>query len=135
LMVPTNDHPVRLTHPGVFHLHHLGAPMLGEFKGIGERGELQFELEVCLSFPKPAFPVLGISHTLWFVRDPYLEANNYNGELRSKNFLDGETGSKFAIEPPGFFQNLLSGGKLQGEWEEKMKQVNSAAEPPAKKRK
>ena len=77
--------------------------MLGEFKGVGERGELQFELE----------------------------ANYYNKELDSKNFMDGETGAKFAIEPPGFFQNLISGGKLQGEWEEKMKQMNSAAAPSA----
>jgi hypothetical protein len=30
--------------------------------------------------------------------------------------------SRDDIDPPGFWQNLISGGKLQTEWEEQMKQ-------------
>ena len=58
-----------------------GAPMLGEFKGVDERGALQFELE----------------------------ANNYNKELESRNFMDGEVDKFGGLEPPGFFANLMSG--------------------------
>ena len=68
--------------------------MLGEFKDIDERGRLILELE----------------------------ANNFGTELDAKYFKEGYVEKDDgALKPPGFFQNLASGGKLQGEWEEKIK--------------
>ncbi len=82
-----------------------GAPMLGEFKGVDERGALQFELE----------------------------ANNYGKELESVNFLDGQVDKFGDLKPPGFFANLASGGKLQSEWDEKIKDRLRNAPPPTGK--
>jgi hypothetical protein len=70
-----------------------GAPMLGEFKEVDERGRLIFELE----------------------------ANNYGKELDAKYFKEGYVEKADDLKPPGFFQNLFSGGRLQSEWEEKIK--------------
>ena len=85
----------KLTLGGVFQLMAMGAgaPMLGEYKETDENGKMMFELE----------------------------ANNYNKELKSKNFNDGwvEDSADAINKPPGFFANLLSGGKLQEEWDAK----------------
>mmetsp|Transcript_24744 Transcript_24744/g.41249 ORF Transcript_24744/g.41249 Transcript_24744/m.41249 type:complete len:149 (-) Transcript_24744:619-1065(-) len=72
-----------------------GAPGLGEYKGTDESGRMLFELE----------------------------ANNLvdsDGEVRQtkgKFFNEGYVESDFKTKPPGFWQNLVSGGKLQEEWD------------------
>ena len=50
-----------------------------------------------------------------FLTDFFVKANNFLGELKGKNFVDGWVeDSKDAIDsPPGFFQNLLSGGEYK----------------------
>ncbi|KAJ1443407.1 hypothetical protein B484DRAFT_441608 [Ochromonadaceae sp. CCMP2298] len=56
-----------------------------------------------------------------------LEANNLMDsegntiQTRGKFFKDGyveKSDNDFKTKPPGFFSNLLSGGKLQTEWDE-----------------
>jgi hypothetical protein len=72
-----------------------GAPGLGEYKRTDENGKMYFELE----------------------------ANNLTDEkgnpkqLKGKYFNDGYTGEDFEIKPPGFWENLMSGGKLQSDWD------------------
>lgn len=87
--------PSKLTLGAVIQLITMGAgaPSLGEYKETDENGRMIFELE----------------------------ANNFLGELKGKNFKDGWVeSSEDAIErPPGFFQNLLSGGKLMEEWDQR----------------
>lgn len=69
-----------------------GAPSLGEFKEIDESGKAIFELE----------------------------ANNFLKETDGKFFERGYVeGSDDDIGAPGFFENLLSGGKAMREWEKK----------------
>lgn len=79
-----------------------GAPMLGEFEKFDDQGRAIFKLE----------------------------ANNFvdgKGEViqtRAKFFNDGwtdssENGDALSDKPPGFWQNLASGGRLQSEWDEK----------------
>ena len=87
--------PSKLTLGAVIQLITMGAgaPSLGEYKETDENGRMIFELE----------------------------ANNFLGELKGKNFQDGwvETSDDAIERPPGFFQNLLSGGKLMEEWDKK----------------
>jgi len=75
-----------------------GAPLLGEFEKFDEKGTALFKLE----------------------------ANNLvdsKGEIiqtRAKFFNEGWTeASEQAIKPPGFLENLLSGGRLMEEWDSK----------------
>ena len=69
-----------------------GAPSLGEFKEIDESGKAIFELE----------------------------ANNFLKETDGKFFEQGYVeGSEDDIQAPGFFENLLSGGKAMRDWEVK----------------
>ena len=42
--------------------------------------------------------------------------------MKAKYFNEGYVEEEDGLKPPGFWQNLLSGGKLQSEWEEKIKQ-------------
>jgi hypothetical protein len=87
--------PKKLTIGAVIQLITMGAgaPSLGEYKETDENGKMFFELE----------------------------ANNFLGELKGKNFVDGwvEDSTTTADKPPGFFENLLSGGKLMEEWDKK----------------
>ena len=73
----------------------LGAPSLGEYKGTDENGKMMFELD----------------------------ANKFNGGYPGGQYVESgyveETDD--GIKPPGFWQNLISGGKMQGEYEEKLK--------------
>lgn len=56
-----------------------------------------------------------------------LESNNLydsNGndiQQRAKFFKEGWVEDSEIEKAPGFFQNLLSGGKLQQEWDEKFR--------------
>lgn len=74
-----------------------GAPSLGEYKRTDESGRMIFELE----------------------------ANNFSDEkgnpkqTQAKYFNEGYVGEDFADKPPGFWSNLISGGKLQREWDER----------------
>mmetsp|Transcript_26205 Transcript_26205/g.33875 ORF Transcript_26205/g.33875 Transcript_26205/m.33875 type:complete len:90 (-) Transcript_26205:204-473(-) len=71
-----------------------GAPSLGEFQGVDEDGKLMFELE----------------------------ANNYvdsEGNLKRNKYVDEGWVDNSEDKAPGFFENLLSGGKLQSEYRKK----------------
>lgn len=52
-----------------------------------------------------------------------LEANNLSNDkgeslqTKAKYFNDGYVESDFEVQPPDFWSNLLSGGKLQREWD------------------
>jgi len=48
-----------------------------------------------------------------------LEANNFNLDDRGSYFDDGWVAEDDGA--PGFFENLMSGGKLQREWDQKRK--------------
>jgi hypothetical protein len=54
-----------------------------------------------------------------------LEANNFNLDDRGKYFDNGSTGTSTTYDNPGFFDNLMSGGKLQREYDERMRQKRS----------
>ena len=68
-----------------------GAPALGEYKGTDDNGKMMFELE----------------------------ANNLDLQRTARCFNDGwvEGEDSEIPPPPGFFENLLSGGKLQEQWD------------------
>ena len=87
--------PKKLTLGAVIQLITMGAgaPSLGEYKETDENGRMLFELE----------------------------ANNFLGELKGKNFNEGwvESSDDAIEKPPGFFKNLLSGGRLMEEWDKK----------------
>ena len=72
-----------------------GAPSLGEYKSTDENGKMFFELD----------------------------ANKFNGGVPSGKYVDsGYVDEKNdEIKPPGFWQNLISGGKLQSEYENKLR--------------
>lgn len=71
-----------------------GAPSLGEYKGTDENGKMFFELD----------------------------ANKFNGGVPSGKYVDsGYVDEAGELKAPGFWANLISGGKLQGEYEEKLK--------------
>ena len=50
-----------------------------------------------------------------------LEANNFDLNSRGSFFDSGWTGDEAGEEGPGFFENLMSGGKLQREYDERMR--------------
>ena len=72
-----------------------GAPSLGEYKSTDENGRMFFELD----------------------------ANKFNGGVPSGKYVDSgyvdEKDDK--DQPPGFWKNLISGGKLQTEYENRLK--------------
>lgn len=72
-----------------------GAPSLGEYKSTDENGRMFFELD----------------------------ANKFNGGVPSGKYVEsGYVDEKNdEVKPPGFWQNLISGGKLQSEYEDKLK--------------
>ena len=80
-----------------------GAPGLGEFDRVDpETGKLFFKLE----------------------GNNLVDAKGESVQMKAKFFNDGyvegNKDSDFNIKPPGFWSNLISGGRLQSEWEEKM---------------
>ena len=75
-----------------------GAPMLGEFKEIDENGKMIFELEA----------------------NNLVDSEGNSIQTKAKYFRDGYVEEKSDMSPPGFWGNLLSGGRLQGEWEAKI---------------
>ncbi len=75
-----------------------GAPGLGEYKGTDpETGKMMFELEA----------------------NNLVDSKGNDIQQRGKFFKDGwtENSENSIPQPPGFFQNLLSGGKLMEEWD------------------
>eukprot|EP00596_Hydrurales_sp_CCMP1899_P001811 CAMPEP_0119035194 /NCGR_PEP_ID=MMETSP1177-20130426/2141_1 /TAXON_ID=2985 /ORGANISM="Ochromonas sp, Strain CCMP1899" /LENGTH=107 /DNA_ID=CAMNT_0006993161 /DNA_START=218 /DNA_END=541 /DNA_ORIENTATION=- len=75
-----------------------GAPMLGEFRGMDENGKMMFELEA----------------------NNLVDSEGNSLQTKKKYFRDGYVEEKNDMSPPGFWSNLISGGKLQGEWEAKI---------------
>lgn len=77
-----------------------GAPSLGEYKGTDPNGKMFFELDA----------------------NNFLDSDGNSLQTKQKYFNDGyveeDTGDK---KPPGFWANLVSGGKLQQEWEKDIK--------------
>lgn len=76
-----------------------GAPMLGEFKEIDENGKMMFELEA----------------------NNLVDSEGNSIQTKAKYFRDGYVEERGDIAPPGFWGNLISGGRLQGEWEAKIR--------------
>ena len=77
-----------------------GAPSLGEFKEIDDRGRAIFELEA----------------------NNLVDADGNVIQTRAKFFESGYVAdSEEDIKAPGFFENLLSGGKAMREWEDERK--------------
>jgi hypothetical protein len=75
-----------------------GAPLLGEFEKFDENGRAIFKLEA----------------------NNLVDSKGESIQARAKFFNDGWTeDSDESIKPPGFLENLLSGGRLQSEWDEK----------------
>jgi hypothetical protein len=75
-----------------------GAPMLGEFKEIDADGKMIFELEA----------------------NNLVDSEGNSIQTKAKYFRDGYVEVKDDLSPPGFWGNLISGGRLQGEWEAKI---------------
>ena len=75
-----------------------GAPSLGEYERTDENGKMFFKLEANNAYDKDGNSV----------------------QTKAKYFLDGYVEEE-TDKPPGFFENLLSGGKKQGEWESRLK--------------
>jgi hypothetical protein len=75
-----------------------GAPMLGDLKKVN-LNKPEAEGGAALQFE--------------------LEANNFNLDDRGSYFDDGWVAEDDGA--PGFFENLMSGGKLQREWDQKRK--------------
>ena len=74
-----------------------GAPSLGEFKEIDDRGRAIFELEA----------------------NNLVDTEGNVIQTRAKFFESGHVeDSEEDIKAPGFFENLLSGGKAMQQWEE-----------------
>lgn len=76
-----------------------GAPMLGEFKEIDADGKMIFELEA----------------------NNLVDSEGNSIQTKAKYFRDGYVEVKDDLSPPGFWGNLVSGGRLQGEWEAKIR--------------
>lgn len=76
-----------------------GAPMLGDFEKFDDQGRAIFKLEA----------------------NNLVDSKGDIIQTRAKYFNDGWTpdSEKDAIQPPGFFANLMSGGRLQEEWDAK----------------
>lgn len=84
-----------------------GAPSLGEYERTDENGKMFFKLEA---------------------NNAYDEDGN-SIQTRAKYFTDGYVDDEID-KPPGFFENLFSGGKKQGEWESRLRQ--NQTNPPKK---
>ncbi|EOD31328.1 hypothetical protein EMIHUDRAFT_222074 [Emiliania huxleyi CCMP1516] len=81
-----------------------GAPMLGDLKKTNfKKPEAQYHAEAgaALQFE--------------------LEANNFDLDARGK-FFDSGSDKDAEYDNPGFFENLMSGGKLQREYDKQMQQ-------------
>ena len=78
-----------------------GAPSLGEYERTDENGRMWFKLDA----------------------NNYVDADGNSVQTKAKYFEKGYIpGEDSAVEDaPGFFQNLVSGGKLMQEWEAKQK--------------
>lgn len=74
-----------------------GAPSLGEYKRTDETGRMFFELEA----------------------NNLVDSEGVSIQTKAKYFKDGYVGKDFDDDPPGFWANLASGGKLQAEWDER----------------
>lgn len=74
-----------------------GAPSLGEYKETDENGRMIFELEA----------------------NNYVDSKGNVKQTQARFFTDGYIEDEFNERPPGFWANLMSGGKLQGEWDKK----------------
>ena len=77
-----------------------GAPSLGEYERTDENGKMFFKLEA---------------------NNAYDEDGN-SIQTKAKYFVDGYVDDEID-KPPGFFENLFSGGKKQGEWESRINQT------------
>jgi len=75
-----------------------GAPSLGEYERTDENGKMFFKLEANNAY----------------------DENGNSIQTKAKYFVDGYVDDEID-KPPGFFENLLSGGKKQGEWESRIK--------------
>ena len=77
-----------------------GAPSLGEYKRTDENGRMFFELEA----------------------NNFVDAEGNSMQTKQRYFTDGYVDDRDeGNKPPGFFQNLLSGGRLQEDWERSLK--------------
>jgi len=77
-----------------------GAPVLGDFEKFDEQGRAIFRLEA----------------------NNLVDSKGESIQARAKFFNDGwteESAESLRQAPPNFFANLLSGGRLQSEWDEK----------------
>eukprot|EP01041_Mallomonas_annulata_P007187 gene7187-14651_t len=79
-----------------------GAPGLGEFKEIDKDGKAIFELEA----------------------NNFMDAQGNDLQTKQKYFKEGWVEDEGLKGAPGFWANLLSGGRLQSEWEESLNRNN-----------
>lgn len=78
-----------------------GAPSLGEFDRMDpETGKMFFKLEA----------------------NNFADSEGNSMQTKAKYFTDGYVEEDAELSPPNFFANLMSGGKLQAEWEQKIKE-------------
>ena len=80
-----------------------GAPSLGEYRGTDETGRMIFELEA----------------------NNMIDSDGNMLQTSAKYFEDGYVpggSGDFENKPPGFWQNLASGGRLQQEWDQQQAQ-------------
>ena len=54
-----------------------------------------------------------------------LEANNFDLDARGEYFDNGSTGTSTTYDNPSFFDNLMSGGKLQRQYDDRMREKRS----------
>jgi hypothetical protein len=109
-IVAAADEKPKMSLSGLFQLMTMGAgaPSLGEFKGM-DGTKAMFELE----------------------------ANNFSDEdgnvRRGKYLEDGYVETSDVDEAPSFFANLLSGGKLQRDYDDRQIAQNSAPQKPRRR--
>ena len=98
---PEKDKP-KITLDGLFQVMSMGAgaPMLGDLKKTNFK-KPESEGGAALQFE--------------------LEANNFDLGARGK-FFDNGSDDETQFDNPGFFENLISGGKLQREYDKRMEQ-------------
>lgn len=80
-----------------------GAPSLGEFDRMDENGKMFFKLEA----------------------NNFADNEGNSKQTKAKYFLDGYVEDDGDDKPPGFFENLISGGQKQTDWETRMKKKNN----------
>lgn len=99
--LPMEEKKNKFSFGGLFQLVMMGAgaPMLGEYKETDENGRMLFELEA----------------------NNYADSEGNSLQTKAPFFEKGYEGDRFDEKPPGFWANLLSGGRLQAEWEDKIK--------------